>query len=451
MKFSKQLGILAGFILLVCLTSLNNVSLAFGPTIPVNGTWNSVSSFQVAQVKIDDKNERVCLPRIMFSDEVDSEFLKNQLKKGINEQQAIFHLYHDGLGKPKKQGGLYYASDVYLKDIKMTYTGYLRKLGYKFKVSKTPAFEDKDYMRDVLYSKHLTTIREERIKEEKNKRPAAATSKKPDLSTIRVTTIYDVLPKGVIPPSIRAKEAEIDRRIRALKNRPYDGEIVEVNPVRWAAGKMGLIKEDGTISGAFVEGQKPEMKITPPKEKSWLTPELLKEINGLRCEFVIQRDINGLEVKEKNKLVLIDLYFEDLKLSWEEWLQKKGLTFKELEPKPTYATTTVKLQVEMIKGTWNKLYAPALCSVKFAKENDRVKPIEIFRFKPADTRPGKFRAFAKKFNQKYFDKEVSVTLLVCPDGRNYHELGQSRAQRIGIAAEQDLLRNVIDKIARGKL
>lgn len=432
---------------------LCSISLqAFGPTITQSGYWESISSFQVIQAKINDQNERVCLPRIVFKDEVDQEFLKQQIKKGIPGQEAIFHLYHDGLGKPKKQGGMFYASDVYLKEMKMTYTGYLRKLGYNFSIGKVPAYEDKEFMRDVLYSRHITSAMEQRDKDRSQGQASdAAADSKPRGSGMRVTTIFDVLPKGVIPPRIRAQQEEIARRVNALKNRPYDTEIVQVDPLRWAAGRMGLLREDGIISGANVEGQKPELQIRFPDMKNWLTPQMIGELNGQPCEFVLQRTSLGLEAVENNRYILRDIYFSNLKQSWEEWLQKHGLPCPDFIEEPTYATGTIPLEVKLVTGTWKGLKAPVLCQIDFARANQLVGLSEMFRVFPPDPRPKEFSSFAQNFNRLFNDKDVDVSMLVCPDGKPYHELGQKRARRIYFPSQKNTLDMVERAVLSGQL
>lgn len=401
---------------------------AFGPTVPQNGIWQTVSSFQMVMAKIDGKIVKVCLPRLIFRDKVDQHIIKKQLKKGIKQQKAIFHLYHNGLGIPKRKFGMLFASDVYLKDIKMTYTGYLRKIGYKFEVSKTKPFEDRDYLRDVMYSKVLTA-KYEKKKKEKAKIKKTPKVKQP-VSHMKVTTIWDVLPKGVIPPSIRREQREIERRIRIVKLHTYLSRNVEVNPIRWAIGKMGILKNDGTISGAFVEGHKPMMKLPPPKEAEWLTPELINQLNGQPCEFVFQRDLNGLEVIENGKYILRDLYLKDLKITWEEWLQKNQLTYNELPFRDGYATQTVTLKVRRVSGKWNKLIAPAICSVKIYSKKKKDYMTIAFRIKPPKNRPSNFKEFAREFNKKMEGQELTVFMLVCENGKMYKELGQLRAKEI---------------------
>ncbi len=439
--------------ILVLLTMLSAGLQAFGPTITQNGTWQSISSFQVIQARINDQNEQVCLPRIMFKDEVDQNLLKEQIKKGIPGQEAIFHLYHDGLGSPKKQGGMYYASDVFLKDMKVTYTGFLRKLGYNFKVSGTPAFEDKEFMRDVLYSRHINTAMTTRREEDKKNggKPSDKSAATPNKSTMRVSTVFDVLPAGVIPPRIRAQQEEIARRVNALKGRPYETEIVQIDPLRWAAGRMGLIREDGSISGANVEGQKPELMIRVPTVAGWLNADMIKELNSQPCEFVLQRNGMGLEVVDNGRYLLRDIYFNNLKLSWEEWLQKHDRICPEFVEKPEYATGTIPLEVKMVSGRWEAIKAPVLCEVTFARTTPLNGQRELFRVFPPDPRPKDFAAFATKFNGIFKGRDAEVSLLVCPDGRPYNEIGQKRARRIYFPSEKNTLDMLQNAVMTGKL
>lgn len=450
MKLHKSFRI---FMILACCLIWLESAFAFGPTISQNGRWESISSFQIIQAKINDQNEQVCLPKIEFKSDVDHEMLKKQIQNGIQSQDAIFHLYHDGLGKPQKKGGMYYASDVYLKTQKITYTGFLRKLGYKFSIAKGPAHEDSEFMRDVLYNRHVTDLTEKQKKEEEEKQKSGKDKKedKKPKGTMRVTTIFDVLPKGVIPPRIRHQQEEIARRVNALKNRPYETEIVQVDPLRWASGRMGLLREDGIISGANVEGQKPQLQITPPAEKDWLTPEMISEINGQPCEFVIQRYMNGLEVYENSRYLLRDIYFSDLKLSWEEWLNKHGKKYTELPMRQSFASGTVALEVKLVSGKMNSLKAPVLCQVDFSNPSKLVAKEELFRVFPPDPRPENFAAFARRFNDLLKSVEVDVSMLVCPDGRPYTEIGQKRAHRMFFPGHKATLSMIQQSIISGKM
>ncbi|MBU1109259.1 MAG: hypothetical protein KKB51_21450 [Candidatus Riflebacteria bacterium] len=438
---------------LAIVLSLSIYAAAFsqlGPTISQTGVWQGISSHQVIQAKIDDKIERVCLPRFEFKDDIDQQVLRQKIKEGIVTQEAIFQLYHDGLGRPKKENGMYYASSVYLKDIKMTYSSYLRRAGYNFTISKTPAFEDKELLRGELYSDHIIARKAEQDKIDKeydDKKPAKVSN----ISTMRVTTIYDVLPKGVIPPRIRKQQEEIARRLAELKNRPYGTEIVQIDPLRWASGRMGLIREDGVISGAIVEGQKPELLIKAPVEKGWLTPQMIGELNGQSCEFVLQRYANGLEVFENSRYLVRDIYFSNWKLSWEEWLAKHQINYVEPELRPNYASGTIALEVKLVSGTFGSLSAPVLCQVNFAKPGDLVDKSEFFRIFAPDPRPENFKQFANLFNKLFNGKEADVSILVCPDGKPYTELGQRRARRIYFPEHKATLDMAESQVMSGKI
>ena len=447
-NLTNCLRILSAIIFLLIISATARSQL--GPTIATNGLWQGISSHQVIQATIDDQNERICLPRIEFEDEIDQQLLKQSIKEGITSQKAVFQLYHDGLGRPKKENGMYYASDVFLKEIKMTYTAFLRRAGYKFKVSRKPAYEDKELLRGVLYSDHIITRMAELDKQEKDEKDKKTETPR-NLSTMRVTTIYDVLPKGVIPPRIRKQQEEIARRIAELKNRPYETEIVQIDPLRWASGRMGLIREDGVISGANVEGQKPELVILPPEQSGWLTPKMIGELDGQPCEFVLHRYTNGLEVIQNSRYLVRDIYFSKWKLSWEEWLAKHGIEYVEPDLLPDFASGTIALEVKLVSGTFNGMRAPVLCDVDFNKPNKLVGKNECFRVFPPDPRPDNFIQFANRFNELFKGKEAEVSLLVCPDGQPYTEIGQRRARRIYFPEFKATLDMAQNQVMTGKI
>ena len=447
-NLTNCLRILSAIIFLLIISATARSQL--GPTIATNGLWQGISSHQVIQATIDDQNERICLPRIEFEDEIDQQLLKQSIKEGITSQKAVFQLYHDGLGRPKKENGMYYASDVFLKEIKMTYTAFLRRAGYKFKVSRKPAYEDKELLRGVLYSDHIITRMAELDKQEKDEKDKKTETPR-NLSTMRVTTIYDVLPKGVIPPRIRKQQEEIARRIAELKNRPYETEIVQIDPLRWASGRMGLIREDGVISGANVEGQKPELVILPPEQPGWLTPKMIGELDGQPCEFVLHRYTNGLEVIQNSRYLVRDIYFSKWKLSWEEWLAKHGIEYVEPDLLPDFASGTIALEVKLVSGTFNGMRAPVLCDVDFNKPNKLVGKNECFRVFPPDPRPDNFIQFANRFNELFKGKEAEVSLLVCPDGQPYTEIGQRRARRIYFPEFKATLDMAQNQVMTGKI
>lgn len=426
-------------------------AFSLGPTIPQTGIFETISSHQIIQAKIDDKNEQVCLPKIEFQDEVDDRELKKKLKEGLDSQEAIFHLYHDGLGRPKKQGGMLYASDVYLKSIKMTYTGFLRKLGLKFKMSKTPPYEDKNYMRGVLYNRHIVTETEKAKKEAEKKPAKSKDSDKKEVSAMRVTTIWDVLPKGVIPPSIRRQQREIEERIKALKSRPYKAEIVKIDPVRWASGKMGTLTSDGTITGSYLEGQKPSLFITPPNEPGWLSPEMAAELKGQPCEFVFQLNRQGHEILTNKRYFLRDIYFKNLKMDWREWLEKHGKSFEDPANRNDFATSTIDLEVKLVSGKFLGMKAVVLCGGSFSADEELVKESEILRIFPPRPKPRKFVSFARRFNQLFKGKAADFSILVCPDGAPYTELGQKRARRVYFPEKKSTMQMLQYQLLSGKI
>ncbi len=447
MKLLKPIGKLICFSLTMLLISLLPAN-ALGPTIPQNGIFESISSHQVITAKIDGNIQQVCLPKFEFVDEIDDRELKKKIKASLSSQEAVFNLYHDGLGRPKKQGGMMFASDVYLKDIKMTYTTFLRKMGLNFKVSKTPPHEDTSHLRAVAYNRYIVT--EQAAAKEKKDPPTAEPAAK-NLSTMRITTIWDVLPKGVIPPSIRRQQKEIEKRIKTMKNRPYRAEVIKMDPVRWASGKMGTLASDGTISESYLEGQNPLLKITPAKESDWLSQTMIDELKGQTCEFIFQLNRSGHEVKESGKYFLRDIYFKNLKLSWEEWLKKHGRTPVDLSDRSDFANNTIDLQVKMVSGKFTGMRAAVIVGADFENKNDLVNQTELIRVFAPKPMPGKFVAFAKKFNQLFNNQPAEFSILMCPDGKPYTELGQKRAQRIYFPKSKDTMQNLQRKLINGQI
>lgn len=415
-----------------------------GATVSENGIFMGISTYQIIQVKIKDNLERVCLPKIEFEDDVDKQEVMRNLKD-IPVQDAIFRLYHDGLGRPKKQNGMYYASDVYLKGMKQSYTAYLKKT-YRATISKKPGYEEKDIVLDQHGNK-TEKSRLRKIKEKKVNSPR----KRLQPSNMRVTTIYDVLPENVIHPRLRKIEKEIARKVSELKNRPYKAEIIQIDPLRWAAGRMGLLREDGLISGANVEGQKPELFISSPDKDNWLTSEMISELSGQPCEFVIHRYKNGLEVFENNRYYLRDIYFSKLKISWVEWLKKHNIEYLEPELQAGFADKAILLDVKLVSGHFERLGALVLCSITFSKENSLVKTKELFRVFPPSLRPKNFASFAKILNRVLNNKQADVSMLMCKDAKPYRELGQIRARRIYFPELKATLSMIQNQILTGKL
>ena len=444
--------------LVYVLVSLMMLSTAayclMSPTIQKNGHFQGLNSFQVASAKIDNELVSVCLPTLEFKDEIDKSVLLEQISEGLKAQDAIFHLYHDGLGKPRKASGMYFASDVYLKDLDMTYTGYVRTFGYKFSISKTPAYEDPELLADtmtLLETKNkIKAI--EKAKQKSEKESEEDVKKTIDKAKLRVTTVYDMLPKGVIPPSIRSQQLKIASIVSNLKNRPYKTEIIQQDPLRWASGYMGMLNEKGEIDMAKCESQIVDFIIRVPDKAGWLTPEMLKEIKNTPCEYVLSRYKNGLEVVEGTRYLLHDIYFGKLKLTWEEWLEKHGLKCPEFVEKPEYATGVVPIEIHSAEGILKSLDALSICQINFTEKSSLVYPQEIMRVFPPKPRPAKKQTmkFIKAFNDAYKGKSVTVHFMVCPDGKSYTELGQKRVKRIMFndtltmfdACEQEVIKNM---------
>ena len=125
-----------------------------------------------------------------------------------------------------------------------------------------------------------------------------------------------------------------------------------MDPLRWASGNMGNLKENGEIDMARCESQIVDMIIRVPDQKGWLTPKMLEEIKQTPCEYVISRYKNGLEVVEGTRYLLHDIYFTRLKLSWEEWLEKHGLKCPEYVEKPEYASGVVPIDIHTVDGVF---------------------------------------------------------------------------------------------------
>ena len=421
--------------IMVMLFILLNMSAhaLMAPTVTKKGRWVSLSSSLVVDAIIDDKAVKVCLPKLIWKEEVDKEKLDKLIREGLVAQDAVFHLYHDGLGTPKKEHGYYYASDVLLKDIDMTYTGYLRKNGFKFSVSSTPSYEDPEFLDGVMagedsksLGKKLKKIEEE--KEKKRENEARPGSK----STLRVATVYDVLPKGVLPHPIRSEQAKVAAIVANLKARPYKTEIIQMDPLRWASGRMGMLNEKGEIDMAKCEGQIIDFVIRVPDKSGWLTPEMLKEIKDTPCEYVLSRYKNGLEVVEGTRYLLHDIYFGKLKLSWEEWLEKHGLKCPEFVEKPEYASGVIPIEIHRVNGIFKSLDALSVCQINFVEKSNLVYPQEIMRVFPPKPKPERKQTilFVKEYTKAYQGKKVNVHLMVCPDGKSYTELGQKRIKRM---------------------
>ena len=421
-------------IILICFVIINTSAYALmPPTVSKSGRWVSLSSSLVVDAIIDEKAEKVCLPKLIWKEEVDKEQLEKLIREGLVSQDAVFNLYHDGLGRPKKENGYYYASDVLLKDLDMTYTGYLRKNGFKFSVSSTPSYEDPEFLDVVMEGEDSKSLGKKLKKIEKEKEKKRENEAKPgSKSTLRVATVYDVLPKEVLPHPIRSEQAKVAAIVANLKARPYKTEIIQMDPLRWASGRMGMLNAKGEIDMAKCEGQIIDFIIRVPDKEGWLTADMLKEIKDTPCEYVLTRYKNGLEVVEGTRYLLHDIYFGKLKLSWEEWLEKHGLKCPEFIEKPEYASGVIPIEIHTVDGIFKSLDALSVCQINFTEKSNLVFPQEIMRVFSPKPRPQKKQIykFLRAYTEAYQGKKVSVHLMVCPDGKSYTELGQKRAKRM---------------------
>lgn len=416
-----------------------------GPTVTQSGLFSSVSPSNVVSATINGNYEEICLPQIDFLESADVEAIRKTIAENLRPQEAIFHLYHDGLGRPLKKAEMYYASDFYLKELKTTYSGFLRQIaGPQIKISTTPPHQDPERMKTVLYDSFSHSDSKEKDEKKKSK-------EKEERTKWHVTTMYDVLPHGVFPPSVRREQAQIEKILQEIKAKPYQEEVVEVPPLRWASGKFSTLKPNGDIPACSVEGQKIDVYVNVPNKANWLSPQMIKELQNQNCEFILQRDINGIEVKNNNRYYARDLFFTDLKLSWEEWLSKYDIEFSQPDPAPSYASAPVKLSVDLIKGEWQGYKASVLCKLSFDEPSKLVAKNEIFRILPPTTRPPNFAQFIRLLDSKIMGKQAQISMLICPNGQPYTELGQKRAQRIYFPDFEDTLDGLLNKAMKGKL
>ncbi|MBF0407229.1 MAG: hypothetical protein HQM10_07740 [Candidatus Riflebacteria bacterium] len=410
-------------------------------TMMTNGTWCSAVSLGLVQAEIDGKPMMVVLPRLEFNSEVNPAELLEKLKTLVKKQDAIFHLYHDGLGKPKREGMKFFASDVFLRKLKMTYSGALRAWGYSFKVSKKAPFEEPDYLRD-LESGAFVSSANSRMSASASAAAAKASAK----TSESVRTSWDVMPAGVLPPSVRKMKDEIAARIAAVKSRPYKFEKPKVDTVRWASGKMGLLSADGSITNASVEGRKLNLKIDCPENAEWLKEEMAKSINEARCEFIFHRDCNGREVKVSDKYLLADIYFTDSAKTWQEWVEETGNSLSGKLTVPGAATAPVVLDIKVVDGVWCGMLTPVLMKVKFEANDYGLNSEEIIRFPGLKLKSDAvFADVSRKFNSITSANPVKISILVSPDGKPYTEFDQKRASVIWFTQKNQSLQSIIDK------
>jgi hypothetical protein len=245
-----------------------------------------------------------------------------------------------------------------------------------------------------------------------------------------VGTSFDVLPKGVLHPSVRRMRSELDAKIREIKTRPFKKEIITVDPVRWASGRMGTLTEGGAITEAQVEGQKVTFRVPVPAGQGWWKPAFATALAGQACEFVMQRASHGREIVREGSYLLADVYLTDLGQTWAEWWEAQGLALATPTADPEFATGPVTLKISVVPGVWQGLPAGAIAQVAFPKPPGGVKAQEYLRIEAAGVGGKEFAAFQQKVIAKAAKKSVQVSLLMSPDGLPYTELGQKRAARM---------------------
>ena len=441
-----------------------------GSTTMVNGTWVSNMSPELISAEINGKSEIVCLPRLEFTQEVSRADLSEKLRKGIRCQDAIFHLYHDGLGTPLRKNNMLFASDIFLKENKGTFIGVLRELGLSFKVSKKLAMEDPQYLREIAAEGFINTFGKKNgavpgTVSGDNKPggevgvPSGSGNTGQGFSNVDpglggtpagLTAIqekYQFLPPGVLPPSMRKMKQELDARIREIKNRPYKAEIPRVDAVRWAAGKMGTLARDGTITGATIAGQVRNCWIQPPQESGWLTAERVLSLASQTCEFVLQRDLMGREARRGNSLILADLYLTDLGQTWNEWLTEQKLKPASSVVDPKWATGTVTLKIQSVFGIWQTLLTPSIARLTFSAPSAGIAAQELVRLPLLDFPIKDFKTFVSKLNARLTGKTAVISLLYCQDDRPYEEMGQKRALRVNLPDLKDTLQLRMKRLA----
>lgn len=409
----------------------------------VNGTWLMNMTTTLIQGEINGKPEVVCLPRIEFTSEFDREEFKQRLKAGIKKQDVVFHIYHDELNKPIRSGNVLFASDIYLKTLKMSYFATLRSWGYKFKVSRQPPFEDRAYVQEVQSQGLLemsAALKDGQGDAQKTpgivKAGAGATG-----SGGGMMSIAHLLPQGYLPPEVRKMKKELDRKLREIKTRPFKAEVISVDPVRWAGGRMGRLLPDGTASGCMIEGRSVAIRLPAPPPNAQIKPNACAALASQPCEFILQRDTNGREIFRDGAYVLADLYLTDIGLTWNDWLESQGITPPPPVSDPAYATAPIQLKIQVVNGAWQGLKAPALGAVTFdAPVPDGLSATEIIRIPSAEQPIRDFKSFSAKLSvDAPAHAPVNITLLLFPDGSPYEEMGQKRAQRVFFPKKQATL------------
>jgi len=411
----------------------------------VNGSWLMNMTTTLVQGEINGKSEVVCLPRIEFTSEFDREEFKQRLKAGIKKQDVVFHIYHDELNKPIRSGNVLFASDIYLKALKMSYFATLRSWGYKFKVSRQPPFEDRAYVQEVQSQgliEMAATLKDGQG--DTKKTPGSAKAVAGAVGSGGgggMMSIAHLLPQGYLPPEVRKMKKELDRKLREIKTRPFKAEVISVDPVRWAGGRMGRLLPNGTASGCIIEGRSVAIRLPAPASNTRVKSDACAALASQPCEFILQRDTNGREIFRDGAYVLADLYLTDLGLTWNDWLESQGVTPPPPASDPTYATAPIQLKIQVANGVWQGLKAPALGALTFdAPVPDGLSATEIIRIPPAEQPIRDFKSFSAKLSvDAPPHAPVNITLLLFPDGSPYEEMGQKRAQRIFFPKKQATL------------
>ena len=83
-----------------------------------------------------------------------------------------------------------------------------------------------------------------------------------------------------------------------------------------------------------------------------------------------------------------------------------------------------------VDGIWKGLKAPVLGSVKLSPSTAGPGGEETIRLPSLGDTIKDFKAFSAKINGETVGKPVHVSLITCPDGKPYLELGQKRASRV---------------------
>ncbi|MBF0543560.1 MAG: hypothetical protein HQM08_03960 [Candidatus Riflebacteria bacterium] len=442
------------WLILLCIFSHGSPVIA-GSTMMVNGTWCGPAALGLVQAEIDGSPALVVLPRFEFKAEVNSAELFEKIKKEMGKQDAIFHLYHDGLGKPKRDGMKFFASDVFLKDLKMTYSGALRQWGYSFKVSPKPPFEEPDYIKEIESGAFLNSAMSGKgdklpkpKPEENTQNPPKPTpgAPQPIPSSGEIKTSWDVMPQGVLPPAIRKMKEEINARLNAIKSKPYKFEKPKVDVVRWATGKMGNLNSEGRILQAPVEGCKLNLRINVPMDHAWLKAEMAKAILGQKCEYIFHRDLNGREAVREGDYILSDIYFTDLGKTWQEWIEENGLLLASETFSEGLATSPIQLDIKVVDGVWDALLTPIFLRIGFENNQFNLGSKEIIRFSSLKFPAKPFPEISKKLNASLKGQPVKISLIVSPDGKPYTELNQKRTTVVWFPTQNSNLQALLDKI-----